>query len=61
MERIREIRIAKRMTQQTLAESAGISRTGLSFIETGVTQPKIKTIKKLADALEVDWHVLIDD
>ena len=61
MNRIPEIRKGRQMTQQELANAAGISRTGLSLIETGATNPKIETIKKIAAALSVDWQTLVCD
>ena len=41
------------MSQQELADSLGITRTELSFIETRKMLPKIDTAKKIADILEV--------
>lgn len=61
MNKIRTMRTLKNMTQQELADSSGISRTGLSLIETGATAPKIETIKKLAVALNTEWQSLIEE
>lgn len=61
MNYIHNIRIAKGMTQQELSEQANISRTGLSLIETGAAEPRIETLKKIAQALNVPWQTLIED
>ena len=61
MNKIQDIRIAKGMTQQELSEQAGISRTGLSLIETGAAEPRIETLKKIALALDTPWQALIED
>lgn len=61
MGKIHDIRISRGMTQQELAELAGISRTGLSLIENGISIPKIDTLKKIASALMMPWQSLIED
>jgi transcriptional regulator with XRE-family HTH domain len=52
VDKLRELRINKGMTQRALAKEAGISNTSLWKIEQGggATPP---TLKKLADALGV--------
>lgn len=61
MNKIQNIRIAKGMTQQQLSDQANISRTGLSLIETGAAEPRIETVKKIAQALHVPWQTLVED
>jgi transcriptional regulator with XRE-family HTH domain len=52
--RIRELREARGLTQNALAERAGISATFLRNIEKGVTKrPSIVTLEALAGALRV--------
>jgi len=41
------------MTQQELADAAGVGRITVSNIERGLTQPRMPTLKKLAKALRV--------
>lgn len=55
-EKIRELRKRKNLTQQQLAEMAGIDDTYLSKIENDRLEytPSIRTILDLAKALEVD-------
>lgn len=58
-EKIREIRVKKGINQVKLAKLAGISNTFLSDIEVGRTTPSIKTLLKLAKALEEDASVFL--
>lgn len=59
---IRKLRISKDLTQEALAENAGISPTTLGNIETGRTRnPDKATIERIADALGVDVGVLLAD
>lgn len=46
-------------SQQTLAERAGISENALNALEQGKSQPRVSTVKKLADALEVSVSELL--
>ena len=54
---LKMLRYAKGLTQQELADAAGISRDTYRNIESGRSDPKISTLKSIAKALEVD----IDD
>lgn len=58
---IQKKRAVRGMTQQELADAAGISRTCLSLIENGMAEPKIETMKKVGDALGVRWQELIEE
>lgn len=52
--KIKEIRTAKKISQQELAEKANVSRTIISQLENGVrTVTKTDTLIKIADALGV--------
>lgn len=59
-EKVRAARIAAGMTQAQLAKKLGIADVNISAVETGVRTPKIKTLKRYADALGVDVQELID-
>lgn len=53
-EAIQKLRLDKELTQEELAIKADVSYTSLVKIERDqVKNPTIKTLKKLADALEV--------
>ncbi len=56
---LRRLRGAKGLTQQQLAESAGLSRVGYRNIETGKSVPKVETLQSLAGALEVPVQQLV--
>jgi transcriptional regulator with XRE-family HTH domain len=52
-ERVRELRIARDMTMQTLATKSGLSIHTLSMIELGKTSPSVSALYKIADVLDV--------
>jgi transcriptional regulator with XRE-family HTH domain len=47
------------LTQQELAERAGIGLTTLNRIENDHAEPHFRTIRKLAKALNIDAAILI--
>ncbi len=51
--RIKELRKAKGVTQEKLAEIVNMDITSLSKIETGRNYPQSETVEKIADALDV--------
>ena len=53
-------RIAHTLTQEQLAEKAGISPAALVRIERNQSDPHVSTIRKLADALDVDPRDLLE-
>ncbi len=52
-ERVRELRVAKGLSQEELAFKAGVHRTYLSGIERGERNPSLKNITTIAKALEI--------
>jgi transcriptional regulator with XRE-family HTH domain len=48
------LRIRRALTQQELAEKAGISKNALNRIELNKAEPHMSTLRKLAQALNVD-------
>ncbi len=52
--KIKGIRSSRKISQRKLAALAGISNTYLSDIEVGRTNPSLKTMEKLAKALEIE-------
>ena len=52
-ERIRAARLRAGLTQQELAEKIGISYQGIGQWERDARKPKIETLSKIADALDV--------
>lgn len=51
--RIKQLRLEKGLSQRKLAEETGISQQSLSFYEKGDRRPKIETWQKLADYFDV--------
>jgi transcriptional regulator with XRE-family HTH domain len=61
-ERIRDIRVLRRMSQEDVADRAGISsHSHVSDIERGRKQPSVETLYRLARALNVHPADLLDD
>jgi DNA-binding XRE family transcriptional regulator len=58
---IRRRRSVLRISQEELALRAGIHRTYLSDVERGARNPSIKTIEKIAQALQVPVGKLFED
>lgn len=52
--RMKELRMVRKLSQEQLAEKAGISSKYMSRIETGQHFPSLDIIKKLANALHVE-------
>lgn len=51
---LRATRLRYLMTQTELAARAGLTTTSISRIETGTTKARISTVRRLAEALDVD-------
>lgn len=58
--KVREVRTKRKLTQEALAEAAGIASIQVGFIERGENVPKLTMILKLARALDVHPGSLID-
>jgi transcriptional regulator with XRE-family HTH domain len=58
--RLRMWRERKALTQQQLAEKAGLTRVTVARVETGREEPYPTTVRKLADALGLEPEELMD-
>ena len=58
-DRLREIRTTRDLTLKNLAEATGLSVSYLSDIERGRTNPSLKTVEALADALDITVQTLL--
>ena len=57
MNRLKEVRESKNVSQEKLAELSGISRQTICKLEADPEfNARVDTIKALAEALEVDFH-----
>ena len=61
MNKIKEYREAKGMTQKVLAEKMGIYQPLVTKYEKGTKNPKLEQLKKIANVLECSYLDLIDD
>lgn len=59
-QRLRTVRGRSRVSQEALAELAGLDRTYISFLERGKRNPSLVCIAKLAAALQVTVAELCD-
>ena len=57
---MRELRSAKGMTQEKLAELAGLSRQYIGDVERGTRNISLVNIEKIAAALEITLPDLLD-
>jgi transcriptional regulator with XRE-family HTH domain len=57
--RLRELRRARALTQEELAEKAGVSPSTIVDIERGKHEPQIRTLRKLARALDTTPDKLV--
>ncbi|HYI61526.1 MAG TPA: helix-turn-helix transcriptional regulator [Acidimicrobiales bacterium] len=58
--RVRELRLAAGMTQEALAEAAGLHPTFISNVERGYRVPSVPTMLRLAQGLEVAAGRLVE-
>lgn len=59
--RIKAVRNAAKMTQETLAERCNISVEAVSNIERGVNYPHFETLIQIAKTLNCRLSVILDD
>nr|WP_237706235.1 XRE family transcriptional regulator [Ornithinibacillus scapharcae] len=55
------MRLRKKLTQQQVADSVGISKSMLSKIENGQTASAIATLSKISEVLEVSLSWILDE
>jgi transcriptional regulator with XRE-family HTH domain len=60
-DRLKEIRTRRLLTQEELAEKAGVSAATVVNVERNNQEPHFRTIRKLAQALDVDPTELLGD
>src|SRR3954462_2436397 len=59
-ENLLRIRQARKLSQENLADRAGIHRTQISLLEGGRRQPLLETLVRLAGALDVPVDTLFE-
>jgi transcriptional regulator with XRE-family HTH domain len=60
-ERLKTLRIRQALTQEELAERAGLSKNAVNRLEVDKAEPRMSTLRKLAQALGVDPSELVGD
>jgi len=58
-EKIREIRLQKKMSQSDVGLEIGIDRENIRKYEKGIQEPRLTTILKFAKAFEIDYNELL--
>jgi DNA-binding XRE family transcriptional regulator len=58
--RLKDVRLRKALTQQQLAERAGVNRVTIARIELGTDEPFPTTVRRVADALGVEPEELLE-
>ena len=58
---IRRLRFDRNLSQEALAESSGLSRGFIAYIETGRRKPTIVSLLKLAHGLDVSAAMIIEE
>jgi transcriptional regulator with XRE-family HTH domain len=57
---LREARQRRHMSQQTLADRAGVARVTVSQIELGKSEPRPHIARRLSEALDVDPAEIVE-
>ena len=61
MDNLKRIRTEKGITQGQLADQVGVANTSICNYETGIREPNLDTLKKLANALDVTVDELLKE
>jgi UDP-N-acetylglucosamine 1-carboxyvinyltransferase len=56
---IKLLRLESGLSQRQLAERVGSTQSAIARMEAGGSQPKLATLKKLAEALDRDLHLYV--
>jgi transcriptional regulator with XRE-family HTH domain len=60
-EKLRKVRTRRLLTQDDLAQKAGVSQSTIANIERDNAEPQFRTIRKLAKALDIDPTELLGE
>lgn len=60
-DKVKALRLAKKMTLAALSRASGLSDRAIRYIENNERQPSVDAIKKLSAALEVGTDYFMDD
>ncbi|MGH9774228.1 MAG: helix-turn-helix domain-containing protein [Candidatus Acidiferrales bacterium] len=57
--RIKKLRLGRGISQEELAHRSGLSRTGMGLLETGRRWPRLDTLMKVAEGLDISVDELL--
>ena len=60
-DRLKTLRIRRALTQEELAQRAGLSKNAVNRLEVDKAEPRMSTLRKLAKALHVDPSELVGE
>ena len=60
-DKLKEVRTRRLLTQNELADKAGVSQSTIANIERNNAEPQFRTIRKLAKALDIDPTELLGE
>ena len=60
-QRLKEARLARKMTQEDLAKAVGVTKGAIGNYETGVSSPKETILIRLMEILKIDANFLYQD
>ena len=60
MKRLRQLREERNLSLRDLERLSGVDYSSISKIETGAAEPRLNTILKIAEALNVSLYELLD-
>ena len=58
---IKDARKAKKMTQEELSKTVGISQKTISAYENGTRKPSVKVAKAIGQVLDIPWVALFEE
>jgi transcriptional regulator with XRE-family HTH domain len=57
-ERLRDLRVAKKLSQGDIQKRTGLLRCYTSRVENGYTVPNLETLERMAKALDIEFYQL---
>ena len=60
-DKLKEVRTRRLLTQVQLADKSGVNQVTIARIERNKVDPRFSTIRRLAEALDVDPTILVGE
>lgn len=58
---LKEIRLSKHLTQQEVADQAGVQRAYYTMVESGARTPSVAFAKSIGKTLGFNWTIFFDN